>query len=208
MDKGTDMAKNRTLRRLRLGLWGAVLVVGLGASWLFLSGPQTEPQVTDTLGQGDYRLETTDGQPFTQASLRGQPSLVFFGFTHCPDVCPTTMGEIMGWKDELGPEGAALKTWFVTVDPERDTVDVLRDYVGWLPGTTGVTGTVGQTEKALQAFRIFARKAPLEGGEYSMDHSAYVMLFDANGRYSQIFGYQEPPDQVVGKLRRFLETQG
>lgn len=200
---------NTFLRNLRIVLWGLVLIAGLGATWLVLPGQPPAPvQVTDTIGQGDYRLETTDGQPFTQASLSGAPSLVFVGFTHCPDVCPSTMGEIMGWKEELGPLATDLNVWFITADPERDTPDVLRDYVSWLPGATGVTGTLAETEKALKAFKIYARKVPMEGGDYSVDHSAYVMLFDAAGRYNQIFSYQEDPAQVTAKLRRFLEGQG
>ena len=195
------------LRTLRVALWGLVLLTGIGATWALMPGPAPEPQITDTLGQGDYRLDTTTGAPFTQSSLSGQPSLVFFGFTHCPDVCPTTMGDIMGWKEDLGPLGAALNVWFITVDPERDTVDALRDYVSWLPGAVGVTGSPDQMQKALAAFRIFSRKVPL-GDSYTMDHSAYVMLFDAQGRYNQIFNYQEDPAQVTAKLRRFLEAQG
>lgn len=202
------MAANLFLRKFRIALWAAVVAIGLGATWFLMPGSPPEAQLTDTLGQGDYLLVTTDGQPFTEASLRGQPSLVFFGFTHCPDVCPTTMGEIMGWKEDLGPLAAPLKVWFVTVDPERDTPEVLTDYVSWLPGATGVTGSPEELGKALKAFRISARKVTLEGGGYSMDHSAYVMLFDANGRYNQIFRYQEEPEQVVAKLRRVLELQG
>lgn len=201
------MAPKPVLRNLRLVLWGLVLVTGIGATWTLMPGTSPDIQVTDTLGQGDYRLQTTDSATFTQGSLSGQPSLVFFGFTHCPDVCPTTMGDIMGWKDDLGPLGDPLKVWFITVDPERDTTEVLRDYVSWLPGAIGVTGDRAEMDKALTAFRIFSRKVPVEGG-YTMDHSAYVMLFDSNGRYNQIFNYQENPEQVTAKLRRFLEAQG
>ncbi|WEF24845.1 SCO family protein [Paracoccus sp. S3-43] len=200
----------KTLRILRIALWGLVLLTGLAATRLFLPAPP-DPQETLAavdLGQGDYRLETTEGQPFTEASLKGQPSLVFFGFTHCPDVCPTTMGEIMGWKDDLGPLADGLKVWFVTVDPERDTPEVLRDYVSWLPGATGVTGSVEETAKALMAFRISARKVPLKDGGYSMDHSASVMLFDREGRYSQFFSYRDEPERVTTQLRRLLESQG
>lgn len=202
------MAASPFLRNLRIALWGAVLASGLGATWLLMPGPPPQVQPADTLGQGDYRLVTTDGQPFTEASLKGQPSLVFFGFTHCPDVCPTTMAEIMGWKEDLGPPGEGLKVWFITVDPERDTPAVLGDYVSWLPGATGVTGNPEETAKALKAFRIFARKVPLEGGGYAMDHSAQVMLFDREGRYDQVFGYQTEPALAVARLREFLDRQG
>lgn len=207
MKRGTEMTNRSMLRSLRLVLWGLVVVAGLGATWLVMPRSAPPAQVTDTLGQGDYRLETTEGRPFTQASLTGAPSLVFFGFTHCPDVCPTTMGEIMGWKEDLGALADPLRVWFVTVDPDRDTPDLLRDYVSWLPGAVGVTGPPAEMAKALQAFRIVARKVPLEGGDYSMDHSAYVMLFDSQGRFDQIFSYQEQPDMVTAKLRRFLEQR-
>lgn len=201
------MARTVGLRGIRLALWGLVLAAGLGVSGLFLSGPRPGPQPGDTLGQGGYRLQTTEGRPFTPASLTGQPSLVFFGFTHCPDICPGTLGAIMGWKEDLGPPGAALRVWFVTVDPERDTADVLRDYLSWLPGAAGVTGSLEETAAALRAFGITARKVALEGG-YSMDHSAHVLLFDRHGRYSQSFGHMEPAAGVVARLRRFLEAGG
>lgn len=198
----------KSLQRLRLALWGLVLVVGLGASWLLLSPRGQAVLPTDDIGRGDYQLLATDGQTFTAASLRGAPSLVFFGFTHCPDVCPMTLGAIDGWKQELGPLAEDLRVWFVSVDPERDTLDLMRDYVGWLPGTVGVTGTPDELRKAVAAFKIYARKVPVEGGDYAMDHSAYVMLFDAKGAYNQIFSHTEDPDLVVERLRRFLTTQG
>lgn len=204
---------NDTLRYLRIGLWGTVVVAALGAGWLFLSAPnraRTDPPTTTAAsalppGEGDYRLTTTDGQPFTRDTLKGKPSLVFFGFTHCPDVCPTTLGEIAGWQEDLGPLGVDLRTFFITVDPERDTADILKDYVSWLPGTTGVTGTPAELEKTLKAFRVFARKVPLEGGNYAMDHSGFVMVFDHNGDFSMLINYMENPAEVVAKLRPVME---
>ena len=197
---------NDSLRYLRIGLWVTVVMAALGAGWVFLVAPgkraATESAATALPpGIGDYRLTMTDGQPFTRETLKGQPSLVFFGFTHCPDVCPTTLGEIAGWQEELGPLGANLRTFFVTVDPERDTPEILKDYVSWLPGTTGVTGSVEETTKALKAFRVFARKVPLKDGGYSMDHSGFVMVFDHNGDFSLIINYMENPAEVLRKLR-------
>lgn len=202
------MAVSPSIRMLRMVLWGGVLVAGIAATWTLLPGPPPSQQVTDTIGQGDYRLMTTGGAPFTAENLKGKPSLVFFGFTHCPDVCPTTLGDIMGWQEALGPLGQDLGIFFITVDPERDTVATLSEYISWLPHAQGVTGTVAEVERALKAFKIYAKKVPLEGSDYSMDHSAYVMLFDEGGRYNQIFSYQEDPERVVAKLRRFLEARG
>ena len=190
------------LLTLRLALWGAVLIAGLSATWLFLAPAQPGTP----LGQGPYRLETTTGQPFTAASLTGQPALVFFGFTHCPDVCPTTLADIALWQDTLGPLAQGLRVWLITVDPERDTVATLRDYLSWLPGVVGVTGSPAETDKALTAFRGFARKVPLGNGDYGMDHSAGVMLFDASGRYLRSFAYQADPAEVTASLRPVLEA--
>lgn len=201
------MTRN-AMRNFRILLWGAVLATGIWASWFFLlgpgAGPGRPPEAGIALGRGGYQLTTTTGEAFTQNSLVGQPSLVFFGFTHCPDVCPTTLGDIAGWKDELGQDGETLPVYFVTVDPVRDTVEVLREYVGWLPGAVGVTGTPEEIAGALKAFRIYAKKVPLQDGDYSMDHTAYVMLFDRSGNFDQIFSYQADPERVIANLRRAL----
>lgn len=196
------MASNPTLRSIRIGLW---ILVGLALAavlWFRFAAPMFERQVTDTLGQGDYALQTTDGGSFTAASLKGAPSAVFFGFTHCPDVCPTTLGDIAAWQDKLGETGKSLRVFFATVDPERDPVDTLRDYVSWVPGVTGVTGSPEEMAKMIKAFRIYARKVPGKDGDYTMDHSAYVMLFDAEGRFQQLVSYQEPIEQVMPKLEQ------
>lgn len=193
-------------RKLTVVLWAlaALALVGFGA-WKAL-GVGVKEQVADTLGRGDYQLTTTDGTPFTQASLKGQPSAVFFGFTHCPDVCPTTLADISGWQDTLAKDGETLRVFFVTVDPERDTAPLLAAYVGWVPGVTGVTGTPEEVAKAVKAFRTYAKKVPLEGGGYTMDHSANVLLFDRNGRLFEPIGYQEDTTRVIEKIRRLLAS--
>lgn len=146
------------------------------ALWFLMLSPDRERIGTTEFGCGEYKLMTHDGKPFTQPSLLGQPSLVFFGFTHCPDVCPTTIGDIMTWQDELGGTADDLLVSFVTVDPERDTAEVLADYTGWLPGAVGVTGSQDDINAALRASRVFARKVPTADGDYTMDHSSSVPL--------------------------------
>lgn len=202
------MSNHSLLRHLRIGLWGLLIATGLWTAWLVMPVAPPLPQSSESLGQGSYRLQTTEGQPFTSASLIGQPSLVFFGFTHCPDVCPTTMADIAGWKEDLGPLGDDLKVWFITVDPNRDTADILRAYLSWIPGANGVTGDPAELRKALEAFSIAAREVTTEDGGYAVDHSAPVLLFDQNGRNREIFTYQEAADQVISALRRVLEEQG
>ena len=193
----------KTRTKFNIALWGLVVIALAGFFWVQVAAPLFEKDLADTLGHGDYHLAMTDGGTFTEDSLRGQPSAVFFGFTHCPEVCPTTLGDIATWQEDLGAEGP-LDVFFVTVDPERDSLDQLRDYVSWVPGVRGVSGTPEETAKALKAFRGFARKVPLEGGGYTMDHSAYVLLFDANGRMFEPIGYQEEYDRAIGKIRTLV----
>lgn len=194
-----------TTRTKRLAIAGLIAVLGaLAAAW-FVLVPRLTEEIADDFGRGDYSLNSTDGSTFTQDTLQGSPSAVFFGFTHCPEVCPTTLGDIATWQEELGSDGP-LRTYFVTVDPERDTAEVLGDYVGWVPGVTGVTGSRAEIDKAIKAFKIFARKIPLEGDGYTMDHSAYVLLFDADGKMFEPIGYQEDYTRAIAKIRRLLES--
>ncbi|MFO1140480.1 MAG: SCO family protein [Paracoccus sp. (in: a-proteobacteria)] len=195
------------LRTLRLVLWALVVVALAGVAWTKFGAPRLEA-VTDAgtaqLGQGDYRATATDGTAFTQDSLKGQPSAVFFGFTNCPDVCPTTLGDIASWREELGDQAKDLRVFFVTVDPERDPIDTLREYVSWVPGVIGVSGTPDEMAKVIKAFRIYARKSPSKDGSYSMDHSSTMLLFDRNGEYAGLIGYQEERSRALASLRRLL----
>lgn len=193
-----------TIRTLRLILWAAAGVAFLASAWFLVLAPRFNASVTDTIGHGDYRLEATDGRVFDQAALEGQPSAVFFGFTHCPEICPTTLGDIGAWETALGADADRINFWFVTVDPERDTVDLLRDYVSWSPGVIGAGGDPAEVEKAIRAFKVYARRVPIESGGYTMDHSTYVMLFDSDGRFDQVIAYQEPEESAVAKLRALI----
>ena len=188
-----------------LALVAALLaLVVMVAGWFLVIAPR-EAEVATTLGRGDYRLQASDGTEFTEATLKDGPSAVFFGFTHCPEVCPTTLGDIMTWKEELGSGADDLRVYFVTVDPERDTSDILGDYVSWAPGVVGVTGSREEIDKAIQSFRVFASRVPLEGDDYTMDHSAYVLLFDDDGQFTDPIRYQEELGSAVRKLKTALE---
>ena len=202
--RGTEMTGSN-IRILRIGLWSLVALAAVGALWLWLRPqPLDQRELFSTLGQGDYSLMTADGQPFTQANLVGAPSAVFFGFTHCPDVCPTTLGDIMTWQEELQDKGETLRTFFITVDPERDTAQVLGDYVSWVPGVTGVTGEPAEIQKAIAAFRAFAQKVPQDDGEYTMNHSAQVLLFDERGQFFAPIGYQQDHERTMKSLYDLL----
>ena len=193
--------------RLKFALWGLLGLNALLLVWVVVVAPQMEARAAADIGKGDYELVQTDGSAFTETVLVGAPSAVFFGFTHCPDVCPTTLGDISAWQEDLG--GAeALQVFFVTVDPARDTAEILGDYVGWVPGVAGVTGSEEEMSKALASFKVFAQKVPMEGDDYTMDHAASVYLFDKSGRFVETIRYQEDHDVAVGQLRKLLGQEG
>lgn len=192
-----------TPKKLRILLWGLVGINLAALLWVTVVSPRMNASVLDTLGRGEYALQTTGGGTFTEATLTEGPSAIFFGFTHCPDVCPTTLGDILTWQEEL-PEAKDMNVFFVTVDPERDTTEILGEYVGWVDGVEGVTGSREEIDKAIQAFRIYANKVPLDDGGYTMDHSASVLLFDANGSYMDRIAYQEALPTAVEKLKKAL----
>src|SRR5688572_2265707 len=120
-----------------------------------------------------FALVDHKGAPITEAAFRSQPSAVFFGFTHCPEVCPTTLFEMDGWLKQLGDEGKDIRAYFVTVDPERDTAEIMDRYVGNVSDRiTGITGEPDKVHSMAKSFGIFWRKVDLEGGDYTMDHTA------------------------------------
>ncbi|UJW87830.1 SCO family protein [Devosia sp. SL43] len=190
------------MRSLRIGLWIVVAVVALaaGGGALFLrQGP------ADGFGKGTYSLVDQNGKAVDQALFAGHPSALFFGFTHCPEVCPTTMAEMSGWFEALGEDGKDLRAYFVSIDPERDTPDILGDYVSWVSDRiTGVTGTPEEIDKIAKAWGVYYKRVPLEGGDYTMDHTASVFLLDAAGEFQGTIAYREDQATALGKLRNLL----
>lgn len=156
---------------------------------------------------GPFRLTTHDGTALTDAELRGKPFAVFFGFTHCPDVCPTTLFDITELLRELGPEANRLQVLFVSVDPARDTPELLRAYLSSFdPRITGLTGSEEEIAAAAKAYRAFHRKVPTEGGSYVMEHTATVYLMDRSGRFFSALDYHEGREAKLAKLKRLLRA--
>jgi protein SCO1/2 len=155
-----------------------------------------------------FALVDHNGAPITEAALRGHPSAVFFGFTHCPEVCPTTLFEMNGWLTQMGDEGKDIRAYFVSIDPERDPPDVLKTYVTAVSDRiTGITGEPDKVAAMAKAFGIFVRKVELEGGDYTMDHTASVLLLDRSGDFFGTITYQENPDTALAKMKR-LANEG
>lgn len=183
-------------------LWILVALAAIGATALFIFRPPANP--LGVTGK-PFAIETTAGQRFTEADLRGTPSLVFFGYTHCPDVCPTTLAETQLWKEELGLTGKDLRILFVTVDPARDTPEVLSSYLSSFPDVTGLVGTAEQTEAIKASFGAQSENtAPDASGYYLVNHTASVYLLDRNGRFVSTIAYGEDKATAVGKLKRLI----
>jgi len=191
------------LSRFRLILWGLVVVAALGATALFVFNPPRNPATTG-LGGGTYSLLDGSGARVDQTMLTGHPSLLFFGYTHCPDVCPTTMAEMADWFQQLGPDAKNLKAYFVTVDPERDTPDIVGDYVGWLDGkVTAITGSRPEIDKIIAAWKVLGEKVGT-GADYTMNHTASVFLVNAEGGFEGTIAYGEDAGTAVAKIRKLV----
>ncbi|GJD94491.1 SCO family protein [Methylobacterium iners] len=151
---------------------------------------------------GPFRLTSHKGETVTNESLRGKPYAIFFGYTHCPDVCPTTLFDFATLLEELGPDGDKVTPVLVTVDPARDSREVLAEYMqAFDPRILALTGSEEEVETAVKAFKVFRRKVPSEGG-YNMDHSALVYLMDREGRFFSTLDPHEDRGARLAKLRR------
>ena len=159
---------------------------------------------TDAIG-GPFTLINSAGASVTDADVITEPSILYFGYTFCPDVCPTTLSDISGWLEELGDEASEMNVVFITVDPERDTVEAMAEYVGYFhPVIRGWTGPEDQIARAAEGFRASFERVPTEGGGYTMNHTASVFLFDAEGELVTMIDYHEPREFAVPKIRRAL----
>ncbi|HSC62637.1 MAG TPA: SCO family protein [Caldimonas sp.] len=151
-------------------------------------------------------LPDADGKPRSLADWKGKVTVVFFGYTQCPDVCPTTMAELVQIRKLLGPDGDKLQTVFVTIDPERDTAEILKSYVAnFGPGVVALRGTPEQTAAAAKEFKVFYAKAPgRNGGAYTMDHSAASFVFDPAGRVRLYVPYGGDTKKFAADLKQLV----
>jgi protein SCO1/2 len=198
-----------TGRTARVVLILSAFVVGIALTFgviALLLGPDSVPLASQraTVG-GPFRLIDGDGKPVTDQDMKGKPFLVFFGFTHCPEVCPTTLFELSEVFKRLGPDGAKTAGLFITVDPERDTPAVMKDYLSnFDPHLRGLTGDPQAVEAAIKEYRVYAKKVPLEGGDYTMDHTALVYLMDKQGRFVAPFNLKRSADAAAAELKKYL----
>ena len=203
------MNRRKTLNYAFAGI--AAIALTLVVGWWQVDGPgaseQTELRPV-SLSEMEFRLSDHVGDEVGPETLIGRPAMVFFGFTYCPDVCPTTLSDISGWLDDLGEEAEGMNVVFITVDPERDTVEAMAEYVGYFhPSFRGWTGPEEEIARAVQGFRARYERVPTDGGDYTMNHTASVFLFDAAGQFTTMIDYHEPREFAVPKIRRALNER-
>ena len=192
--------QSRTLAIRAIATLIAVAVLGLVA-YMLTSSPE---RPRGALIGGAFSLEDGGGKTVSDQTLRGRPFLVYFGYTHCPDVCPTELARI---SDVLGQMGdKSIPALFITVDPERDTPKIMQEYVSsFNPAIIGLSGSRQAIDAAEKTFRVFARKAESQAdGDYSMDHSSIVYLMDKSGAFIEAFNVERPPKDAAKDLERFL----
>ncbi len=181
-----------------------LFAAGFAGVYTVLNAPETVQSAGTPLIGGPFSLVDTSGRRVTDRDFRGKLMLVFFGYTHCPDVCPTelqTMSEVM---DKLGPAADKVAPVFISVDPKRDTPEVLADYMkNFSTRITGLTGNQNDIASAAKAYRVYYRKAGESGeGDYTVDHSAFVYLMDGEGRYLTHFSFNSTPEAMLAVIRK------
>ena len=196
----------RTMRMLLVlaaFLGGLVLCLG---SILWFTGRGGAPVVaTQSTVGGPFSLIDQNGKPISNETFRGKPFLVFFGFTHCPDVCPTTLFEVSEVMRRLGPDADKTAALFVTVDPERDTPEKMKEYLSSFdPHLSAATDNPEALTAVAKAYRVYYKKIPTEGGDYTMDHTAIVYLMDKNGQFVTPFNLRRRPEESAADLKKYF----
>lgn len=196
------------MRQVRIVLWMLVVVVAAAAAGVYVGQTFLSPNTSNASGSlaaafarsqyedagGPFTLINTDGETVSEQDFRGKPLAIFFGFTHCPDVCPTALLDMSGWLDGLGEDAERIHAVFVSVDPERDLPETLGRYVSAFDSR--IVGLTAETEDDIKAiadtFKVRFEKIPLKNGSYTVNHTADTLLFDAKGRYSGFIPYLAP----------------
>jgi protein SCO1/2 len=195
-------------RRFLVVAAGAALAAGCDK---LLPGPSRTFHGVDITGSDlgpDFRLADHNGKERTLADFRGKVVALFFGYTHCPDVCPTTLSDFAKALQILGPDGQRVQVLFVTVDPKRDTPELLRGYVpAFNPTFLGLHGDAAATAKVTRDFKIYAAERPGKTPEsYTVDHSAQTLVFDTRGKLRLMLPYGTPGDRIASDLRILLNS--
>jgi protein SCO1/2 len=193
--------------KIRIILWGMVLIAAAALGFLLLRKPelpqQSQTELPLTAIGGPFTLVGADGAPFPSTKLAGKPFAIFFGFTHCPDVCPTTLARLVKLRRQSGLGEEAFNILFVTVDPERDGPAEVGAYSKLFDTPIiGLTGSPAQIDQVKKQFAVFSAKAPQAGGDYSVDHTANVFLMDRGGKFVATIAPEENDAAALAKIKR------
>lgn len=196
-------------RAARVLLVFSAFVAGLmlftGAVFLIAGGGNMPSAPLASAIGGPFELVDQNGRKVTEADLKGHPTLIFFGFTHCPDICPTTLFDVSEIFRALGKDADKAGAYFVTVDPERDTPQVMKDYLSSFdPRLQALSGSTEAIAAMQKTYRVYSKKVPTEKGDYTMDHSALVYLMDKQGRFVAPFNLKRKPEESAADLRRYM----
>lgn len=183
--------------------FAASLIVGLLIMFWVMGGLGKVAQPA-AIG-GPFQLTDQNGKVVTDKSLKGKPTLIFFGYTHCPDVCPTSLFEISEVLRVMGKDADKVNAIFISVDPERDTPATMKDYLSSFdPHLEGLSGDPAETAKVISSYRVYAKKVPTKDGDYTMDHTALIYLMDRDGRFVSPFNLKRTPEEAAADLRKYL----
>jgi protein SCO1 len=203
------LPRHLPLRRRLAALSAACLLGGIAGCSEQHAEPWHLTDVSGHLPNLDFSLTGDNGQPVDASTLKGSTSLVYFGYTHCPDVCPETMGRLMQVLGKLGPDANKVRILFVTVDPARDTPKALHDYVGAFDAqhAHGLTGTDAQIEQLAREYRVAYQMEKRDpNGNYEVTHSSAVYIFDAQNRARLLATDHDTPDVIADDLRRIIDN--
>ena len=200
------------MKQFRFVLWAAIALLGGYLAWAILSNTAKEAGLMEVAGRADiggpFKAQLTNGSEITQQDMLGRPHAVFFGFTHCPDVCPITLAEASGWLQALGDDGDKIDVYFVTVDPERDSPELLGQYLtAFDKRIKGISGTPEQIQELVKAWRVYVKKGVDEGDGYNVDHTATTYLMNAKGEFVRTIAYGEDKEVAVRKIRLLLDQK-
>jgi protein SCO1/2 len=200
------------MRVIRYGAWAAVAALSLIIAVVYAVSGQSRDGAAGASASaigGPFTLTTHEGEKLSSEDLKGKPFVVFFGFTYCPEVCPTTLLELSQTIKELGAAADGMRFLFISVDPERDTPEVLGTYLSSFdPHITGLTGTPEEIAAVAKAYRVTYEKVPTSGGDYTMNHTALVYLMDAKGVFKGVLALGVLPEKRLEKLKSLLGSSG
>jgi protein SCO1 len=200
-----SVTMTKPVQRVMLGAFAFLTLLGIGIFVIMTSDLRPGATSRSKIG-GPFVLTASDGTVVTDKTFRGRWMLIYFGYTHCPDICPTTLLAVSQAMQKLGPLAANVEPIFVSIDPERDTSAVVDEFVrSFDPRIVGLTGKPAEIAALAKQYRVFYKKEPIEGSDdYFMEHSSYIYVMDSDGNYVTLFAHTEEPDEIASRLRELL----